>query len=216
MSSSLEKAVDNFLMSLGQLRTSRQVLKRIWQSFMAYCMCLVAESFRRRGFTVQPLNAAQGFRFKCFPAGDPVQYSYFSVSRGNEVYEVRLNVYAQNQAYRGLRLNLDLVIIRSNSINNGLIDSQQNLISFAECKNLNGFPELVASLEGMIYNLQRRRLWRNSINNYTIPCCLMLSGSNRSIQNVNNGYVRRGNSIRIFGNIQPNSPGAQDFIQNWF
>jgi hypothetical protein len=180
-------------------------------------MCIVVEAFRRRGYSVTPMNHSNGFTFKCFPAGDPRNYSYFIVQKENESYEVRLSVNVQNLQYNSLRLNIDLVVIASNSINDdGVVDSEQNVATFMECKNLRGFPELVAVLEGMVYELQRPRLWKNSLRTYPIPSCLILSGSGRSILHMDRRYTNKNMSLRIFDSIQPGSPNVQNFIRSWF
>jgi len=217
MSSSFEVAVDTFLSQFGQSVFRASVLNRVWKAFMAYSMCLVVEAFRSKGYTIRPMNHSQGFTFKCFPAGDPRNYSYFSVQKENESYEIRLSVDVQNLQYNSLRLNIDLVVIAPNSINmDNVVDSEQDLATFIECKNLRGFPELVAAVEGMVYELQRRRLWRNSLNTYRIPSCLLLSGSGRSISHIDRRYQSKSISVRIFDSIQPGSPSIQNFIQGWF
>lgn len=217
MSSTYERAVDVFLRRIGQGIFRGNVLNRIWKAFMAYCMCIVTEAFRRRGYRVratQPLP--QGFIFKCFPRGDPNNYSYFTVEKGDEKYEIRLNIFVRNFRWNSLRLNLDVVVIRANSpFRNDTIDAR-DLVTFAECKNLRGFPELVASIVGMVYELQRERLYRGSISNFTIPCCLLLSGNGRSILHMNNFYQSKNISMRIFDQLQPGSPNVQNFIQYWF
>jgi len=214
MSTSFELAVDAFL---NQHRTSTftgRFLNRVWKAFMAYSMCLVVETFRKKNCTVTPQNHVPAFIFKCFPAGDPDNYSYFLVQKNDETYEVRLSVYCQNLRFNGLRLNMDMVVIRPNSINpENVVDSETDLVTFAECKNLRGFPELVATLEGMTLELQSPRLWRNTASQYRIPCCLLLSGSGFSIRE----YLRRRNrALRVFDMLQPGSSAVQQFIQTWF
>jgi len=217
MSSRFENAVDNFLAQIGQSIFRITTLNRIWKAFMAFCMCIITEAFRRRGYTITPQNCAGGFLFKCFPAGDPDNYSYFTAEKGSERYEIRLSIDAQNFQYSSLKLNLDVAIIRANSIgSNRIVDSQNDLITFAECKNLRGFPELVATLEGIVYELQRARLHRNSLANFRIPCCLLLSGSGRSILYMDRRYQNRNMSIRIFESLQPGSRAVISFIRNWF
>jgi len=218
LSSQFERAVDDFLAQIGQSTTRITTLNRIWKAFMAFCMCIIAEAFRQKGYTIIPQNCVNGFLFKCFPAGDPNNYSYFAVERGNDRYEIRLNITAQNLQYHSLRLNLDIAVIRANSIDHkGIVDSQNNLITFAECKNFNGYPQLVATLEGIVYELQRNRLYRDSQVNFRIPCCLLLSGRlGSTISYINRRFQERNMSIRIFGLLQPGSQEVTNFIQNWF
>ena len=215
MSSSYEIAVDAFLNQFRQIRTT--TLNRIWMAFMAYSMCIIAESFRRRGYTVTPMNHKNGFRFKCFPRGNPNLYSYFLVKKDHDLYEIRLSVDAKNLRWNSLKLNLDVVVINQNSIGaDNLVDSDQNLVSFVECKNLRGFPELIATFEGMIFELQRSRLYSNSATNFRIPACLLLSQLGRSILFMDRRYQRRNMSMRIFDLLQPGNPNIQTFIQTWF
>lgn len=217
MSSQFENAVNDFLAQIGQSIFRIDILNRVWKAFMAFCMCIIAEAFRQRGYTITPQNCANGFIFKCFPAGDPDNYSYFTVEKGSERYEIRLNIDAQNFQYNSLRLNLDVAVIRANSLGfNKIVDSQNDLITFAECKNLRGFPELVATLEGIVYELQRARLRPNSLANFRIPCCLLLSGSGRSILYMDRRFQKRNMSIRIFESLQPGSLAVISFIRNWF
>jgi len=212
MSSKFEQAVDAFLNNLKTTRIPERILRRIWAAFQAYCSCLIAEAFRQKGFNVKAENAQKGFRFKCFAKGNAVVYSFFRVTRNNENYEIRLNIDAQHFRYNSIRLNLDIVIIKANSLRHNVVDSGNDLLSFMECKNMNGYPELVATLEGMVYNLQRRRLKAN--NNCWIPCCLLLSGRAGSLQKINQQYIKRGYSIRIYYDIQPHSTQTRNFVQN--
>lgn len=215
MSSNYEAAVDSFLGMLGQTRLS--TIDRVWKAFMAYSICLIAESFRNKHYTLTVMNHTGGFRFKCFPQGNPNNYSYFLATKGNEAFEIRLSIDAKNVRYYGLKLNLDVAIIRQNSINaENLVDSGTDLISFMECKNFRGFPELVAGFQGMVYELQRFRLSNNSKANYPIPACLLLSQSGRSILFMDDRYQRYNRSIRIFDMLQPGSTSVTTFVQSWF
>jgi hypothetical protein len=215
MSSNYEVAVDNFLNQLSQIRVGD--LERIWKAFMAYSLCIIVEAFRRRGYTVNPMNHVMGFRFKCFPRGDPNNYSYFLAQKGADSFELRLSVDARNIRWSSLTLNLDVVVIHQNSIRvDNVVDSNQDLIAFAECKNLRGFPELVATFEGMVYELQRTRLYPNSKNNFRIPACLLLSQSGLSIQFMDRHFQHRNVSMRIYDFLQPGNPSISNFIQTWF
>ncbi len=215
MSSNYNTAVDAFLNRFKQVRIT--TLNRIWMAFMAYSMCIIAEAFRRRGYTVTPMNYTHGFRFKCFPRGNPNLYSYFLVRKKNDVFEIRLSVDAQNLRWNSLKLNLDVVVISQNSITtDNLVDSNRDLVTFVECKNYRGFPELVATFEGMVYELQRSRLYTNSTNNFRIPACLLLSQLGRSILFMDRRYQKRNLSMRIFDFLQPGNPNIQTFIQTWF
>jgi len=215
MSSSYQAAIDTFLRSLGSTHVT--ILNMIWKAFMAYSLCIVAEAFRRKGYTITPMNHPSGFRFKCFPRGNPDDYSYFMASRSEEHLEIRLSVDSQNLKWKSIKLNLDIVVIRQDSISaDNVVDSEKDLITFAECKNMRGFPELVATFEGMIYELQRTRLYKNSINRFTIPACLLLSESGHSILYVDNRYQSKNRSMRIFDLLQPGNQKIQNFVQTWF
>src|SRR5208337_2275037 len=102
-------AVDVFLKRFGQARYGN--LDVMWKAFMAYCLCIVAQAFRRRGYTVIPMNHPTGFRFKCYTRGDPNHCSFFTAQKGTDIYEIRLNVDSEDLAYYGLKLNLDIVVI---------------------------------------------------------------------------------------------------------
>ena len=163
LSADYPTTVDSFLRLLGQARSSN--LNRIWQAFMAYSMCIVVEAFRQRHYNVAPVNCSHGCRFKCFTQGKPNDYSYFLATKENRTLEVRLNIYCQNMRWSGLRLNLDIVVIDQNSIDSNFqVDSEQHLVTFVECKNFRGFPELVAGFEGMVFEQQQPRLYRDSLN----------------------------------------------------
>lgn len=215
MSSNYPTNVDAFLRQLGQARTGN--LSRVWQAFMAYAMCIVIQAFQRRGYKISPMNSTSGFRFKCFPRGEPDDYSYFRAQKETESLEIRLNVDARNRRWNSMTLNLDILVISENSIGvDNIVDSGRDLVSFAECKNLRGFPELVAAFEGMTYELQRTRLYSNNPSNFRIPACLLLSQAGRSIQFMNRRYQNRNMSLKIFDFLQPGNPNIQHFIQTWF
>jgi hypothetical protein len=164
-----------------------------------------------------PVNCNNGFRFKCFPQGNPNDYSYFIVNKEEERYEIRLSVDSQDIRWRNLRLNLDVAVIQAGSIDSDwCVDSSQDLITFVECKNLRGFPELVAGLEGMAFELQTNRLYPNSLLTLPIPACLFLSQSGHSIMFMDRRYQNYGKSLRIFDMLQPGSPSILIFIQTWF
>jgi len=215
MSSSYEIAVDAFLNQLGQIRYGN--LSRIWQAFMAYSMCIIVQAFQHRHYRVAPMNHPAGFRFKCFPQGSPHDYSYFLARKDQESFEIRLSINAQNRQWRSLRLNLDVVVIPENSIGpDDIVDAEHDVASFVECKNFRGFPELVATLEGMVYELQRGRLYSNSTSTFRIPACLFLTGTGQSILYMDGRYQSNGMSMRIFDSLQPGNPSIQAFILNWF
>jgi hypothetical protein len=215
MSSNYDLAVDAFLNQFKQIRAT--TLNKIWKAFMAYSMVIMAEAFQARGFTVTPMNHQNGFRFKCFPAGDPKLYSYFLVNKDKYVFEVRLSVDSRNLRWNSLKLNLDAVVIQPDSIGvDNVVDSDKDLVAFVECKNYRGFPELVATFEGMVYELQRSRLYTNSANNYRIPACLFLSQLGRSILFMDRRYQKWNMSMRIFDLLQPGNPNVQNFINVWF
>jgi hypothetical protein len=217
MSSTYDQAVNTFLNQLGTSTFSSAMLNKIWKAFMAYSACLVSEAFRIRGYNVTAQNCAAGFVFKCFPQGDPANYSYFLAQNGTEKLEIRLNIDCQNFQFNSITLNMDIVVIRPNSIStNWVVDAETDLVTFAECKNLRGFPELVATIEGMAFELQRPRVWSNGAANYRIPCCLLVSGPGTTIIRRNTVYGNRGYSLRIFHMLQPGSPEVQRFIQTWF
>jgi len=151
------------------------------------------------------------------PPGGPNDYSYFLARKDRESFEIRLSVNAQNRQWRSLRLNLDVVVIPENSIGpDDIVDAEHDVASFVECKNFRGFPELVATLEGMAYELERGRLYPNSMGTFRIPACLFLTGTGQSIQYMDRRYQRNGVSMRIFDFLQPGHPNIQTFIQTWF
>jgi hypothetical protein len=208
-------AVDTFLKRFGEARYG--YLDVMWKAFMAYCLCIVAQAFRRRGYHVTPMNHPAGFRFKCYTRGNPDHCSYFMALKGHDAFEIRMNIDSQNLTYYSLKLNLDIVVIRHDSINSDfIVNAAQDLITFAECKALRGFPELVAGFEGAVYELTGRRLYRGSLTNFPIPACLLLSGSGRSIMFMDGRYQRGNRSMRIFDLLHPGNPNVQAFIMSWF
>jgi hypothetical protein len=182
-------------------------------------MCAVVESLERHGFSVSAQDTNSGFLFKCFPQGGQQNYSWFRASRGDETYEVRMNLNSKNMPYSSasIALNLDVAVIRENSINpQNIVDSSKDLITFGECKNYNGFAELAASFEGIIWELQRDRLYINASSGYAYPCCLFISGT-PGISATKDRYFRSKNmSIRMYAMFRPGSRSVADFVQYWF
>lgn len=223
--SSLLNDVDNFLSFIGSPILSLQNLNRVWKAFMAYCMCRCVESFLAHGFTVTPQNVTAGFVFKCYPRGNPDNYSWFEVVINNERYELRLSIDAKDPTWdTNLMLNLDIVLIKPNSFNRTIIasgfyvvDAQHDLLFFAECKNLSGFPELIAGFAGQVGELQRTRLSAQGRAIFRFPACLFLTGAATSANvSAKTAYWRNSRCLRVFGNFRPLSNSVTDFVNNWF
>jgi len=65
--------------------------------------------------------------------------------------------------------------------------------------------KIIKHLEGIVYELQRVRLHRNSLVNFRIPCCLLLSDSGRPILYMDRHFQNRNMSLRTFELSQPGS-----------
>lgn len=215
--SAFDSSIDDFLRRVGSPTFSPRNLDRVWKAFMAYCICVCAEAFERHGFNVTPMNSNPVFVFKCFPPGNPNNYSWFRVERGNLRYELRLSVDSQNLRFPGnaLRMNLDVVVVLAGAIDGGgLVDSSRGLVTFAECKNQNAFPELIAGFEGQILELQSDRLWGRWPTDGN-PCCLFLTGGGRSATFKNSAFARGSRLIHIYQDFLPGRPVIAEFTTNW-
>ncbi len=155
--------------------TIAQHASKISTYFEISCYNNIVKFYKNSGFTIQVENLdkkTQSFRYKLGPSGYPQNFSFFVISktyhyRKNPTtfrYEIRQNVPVQSKHDSKIFITPDFVICK-NSINYQK-DSQyyqgrrefwfvsnESLVSFAEAKHYNPFPELIINFIGIVNEL---------------------------------------------------------------
>lgn len=226
MPSPEESAIDSFLATVSQAKA--RGFTRHWQTFMAYCMILQARAFHLRGFSIQPANCSGGFKFNLSPAGKAANHSFFELRKPGESMDLMMNVYARRMhPYWSMRLCLDLAVIAPGAIHPlyNTVESDWSagrLYSYTECKHQDGYQELVATLEGITWNLQKERLYSTAgrrkagASDFRIPSVLMISGTASRLASEDADFRSNGSQLRIFGDLRPGTAGETGFLNGWY
>lgn len=106
------------------------------------------------------------FRFKCSTSGDPENFSWFCLSKNGAEYELHHNLALAGCNDSKTIYFADIAVIKKGSIRNDAertgralsYCSNDNLVTFAECKNLVAYSTLIASFLGMVFELKSEHL----------------------------------------------------------
>lgn len=166
------KGVDlnNLVASLGAyLQQHRQTLSTAFstyaQRFEAYCFMHEVQRLNSANLNPQLRNPGNGNRvvLKFNTRGKPSRYSFCEFSIRGETIELRHNLKVRSAHAGPLGLHnpepgfyLDLSFIRANSIVADDWVEAHNLFTFAECKHMPAFPELIAGFLGMVHEVMPR------------------------------------------------------------
>ncbi|KUY29533.1 hypothetical protein [Elizabethkingia ursingii] len=159
----LERDIETFLRrNNGRIFNNA---KRISDFFEMACYNNIVRFYENNGFSIQIKNLIkQKFNYKCTTAGNPANYSYFQISKGNLTYEIRHNINIQSKHINDIYTTPDICILKPSSIkvDNDFYETRKSyyyaenksLVSFCEVKNFNPYPELLFNFIGTVNELK--------------------------------------------------------------
>jgi hypothetical protein len=182
--------------------------------FEGLCFIYVAKFYKERlNYEIEVDGVTKGvFRFKCSTSGDPSNFSRFILKKDSVEYELHHNL-----ALAGCKDPLviyfaDIAIIRRGAIQNDMARtgrnfkycSNENLVTFAECKNLVAYSTLIASFLGMVFELKSDHLdesaydeLHNRFSNHLPPCLLISREAHIGAQTVISSIKARRYAIAV-------------------
>lgn len=153
----------------------RKSEREISASFEIGCFHALTE-FYEKNFEVYPENLTPNneYRYLTTPSGNPVNFSFIRLKRGNEEFELRQQVRIRSHLNSDIAFTPDMLVIHAGLEINSSRDADyaggkrsffcvdsNNVIAAHECKSMNPFPELLISFIGM---LVAGHAWLNSSN----------------------------------------------------
>lgn len=120
----------------------------------------VAEHFKDQGFvvTTEGLGPRNSFRVKTTASGYPWNFSRFRVQRGNEAYEIHMNLKVRGAHDEGIYC-VDVAVIDTAIVpqekpkGQWLCAENEPLRTFVEVKKLNVYPMLLAQFFGIVHEI---------------------------------------------------------------
>ena len=191
----IKKDIEKFLKTHGTQIVNNS--SKISTFFEISCYNYIIQFYENFGYEIEIANLIDGsFRYKVTPMGFPKNFSYFLIKKeikfkGHKKicrYEIRQNIPVESKHDSNVFVTPDIVIFKSK------IDSKRNgnyyrgkrnfyfvpnkyLISFAEAKHYNAFPELIINFTGIVNELKPSLLQKKArkIPSHIAPS-LMISG----------------------------------------
>lgn len=179
----------------GFLRKHRSTLfrhaKRISDYFEMACFNYLVKYYEGLGYTTTPTNLKkQKFRYKCSTQGDPNNFSYFTIEKNDDKFEIHHNINISSAHGEGIFTTPDMSVVLPNSTKEyeNFYNSStkyyycpnDSLITFFESKNFNPFPELQFSFIGVVNELKPSCLSKQRIitSDHIAPSLLMSGKAN--------------------------------------
>ncbi|RZK39898.1 MAG: hypothetical protein EOO90_17130 [Pedobacter sp.] len=166
--------------------------KRISDFFEMACYNNIVRFYENNGYDVQIKNLLKNkFCYKCTTAGNPINYSYFEVTRKvgaiRFIFEIRHNINIQSYHTEDTFTTPDICVLKPYSIREDetfyeskmkyYYAANKDLISFCEVKNFNPYPELLFNFIGVVNELKPNLLKkRTNCGLRHIATTLMVSG----------------------------------------
>ena len=223
MSSSQSQKIQNWITKIEKFFRiwsrfnlyQKQKLSRLYQVYEVFVLSIITEAFYQKGYRINLMNPYGGrnvFRVKLSPRGNPQNFSYLSAS-GQNTYSIANNIGIETQHIihhiflPKLVITPDIVILNGDLMS--MIPrnyfkscvSNINLEAFIECKNLNPFPELLATFEGLTFRFHG--IQKYICHGSCIYDAMFVSGpATSTIQNYTNVTNSR-YCIRIYTDINP-------------
>lgn len=168
--------------------------KRLCHFFELACYCRVIRFYIQLGFSLEIIPPRNTFRFKATTRGSPNKYSFFRVSRGDLVYDIRSNMPVVSISNDGEYVP-DIVI--SHRDNNPQIERIENrdLMSFCEVKYLKSHPEMLANFIGIVFELTPEYICGPAPNPilciHPAPTLIVSGYSSGNVESIRNGMMDR-------------------------
>lgn len=127
------------------------------------CFLSLVDVYKKKKFTISAKNLTDGvFRYLTTPNGDPANFSYIEISKGNKKYQIRQQVRVASAKDERIYFTPDILVIKGEAKISGKKDKlyasgrrtffyvkSNKVVAAHECKSLEPFPELFASFIGM-------------------------------------------------------------------
>ena len=120
----------------------------------------IVDYYKREGYTLvgENLGPKKSFRYKLTASGLAENYSFFTARKGSELFHLLHNISIQSAHHDHMYFTADVVIADKKGATTQKLKSgrrhsfvaRQNLITFAEVKHLNPFPEVLYNFMGLI------------------------------------------------------------------
>ncbi len=197
------KDIGLFISEIGKFLNKHQTVvknhaRRISEYFEMSAYNSVVQFYQNTGYDVEVKNLINDeFRYKLSPSGYPQNFSYFQVSRTYKtketfiqlIYEVHHNLAVESARSKGIFTTPDVCVIKKDSLlrdddfylrNSGFYYvPNDKLVTFAEAKNINPFPELLFGFIGILNELSLSSFSNSYCRSrpYHIAPSLMISGT---------------------------------------
>lgn len=196
------------------------------------CFLSLIDVYKKKKFTATAKNLMDGsFRYLTTPNGDPDNFSYIEICKGNKKYQIRQQVRVVSSKDERIYFTPDILVIKGMS---KILDKKDELyasgrrkffyvksskvVAAHECKSLEPFPELFASFIGMLtlaHDWNIRQVKTDKSHEHLAPS-LFVGGRARGIHlKMIEGYEER-YPINIITNIHSGFDKMKDrnFIES--
>lgn len=120
----------------------------------------VVDYYKHLGYAVtgENLGPKRSFRYKLTASGLAENYSYFKAQKAGRAFHILHNISIQSSHHDHMYFTADVVIANKNGATTQKLKSarrhsfvsRENLVTFAEVKHLNPFPEVLFNFMGLV------------------------------------------------------------------
>lgn len=142
----------------------RATHKQLSASFEIGCFHGLIDFYEKNGYVLSLENLIDGrYRYLTTPAGNPANFSYVTVTKGQNTFEVRQQVKIRSHTGEDIAFSPDLSVLSKGAEIKGTRDSDfangkksfftvssNDVIAAHECKSSSIYPELMVSFIGML------------------------------------------------------------------
>lgn len=207
------KEIQTFLNYYGT--TINREVEKISTLFEITCYNYVIEFYVTQGFTLiprNPKNSGNFFIYKTSPAGNLPNYSYFEARKTVQTntgprkisFDIRQNVPVQSSHDLDVYFTPDIVIcvnqfdtVKDHSYYHATrwrhYLKNEGLISFAEAKHYNPFPEILVSFIGIIHELNPSLLKKNGKKSgiHLAPSLMVSGRGGAPVERIKTNFEKR-------------------------
>lgn len=167
-----------------------------------------------------PMNLEKGdrYRFMCSTNGNPSNFSYILLEKDGQRFEIRHNLKVGGALDSDLIYTADIAVVKEGSVKEKIPQRKKrkeywvandDLITFAECKNLAAYSMLIAQFLGIVMELmpnhivksKNRDLRRKFAGNHIFPSLLIANHTWPGAKKVKESIDRRLYSVIIADKI---------------
>lgn len=127
------------------------------------CFLSLINLYKKKKFTIVAKDLIDGvFRYLTTPNGDPANFSFIEINKGNKKYQIRQQVRVASSKDEMIYFTPDILVIKgetkilgkrnelyANGKRKFFYVKSSKVVAAHECKSLEPFPELFASFIGM-------------------------------------------------------------------